>query len=154
MSESIIGVLIGGGIAILTSLINQWSNNYSKRKSWLLERKAEALSNILKFAYLIKNKGSKVIYGKPNGKVLSQEDMRELFRESAELKYWMATSEIFVNDKNKEKLKNMRNKMDESLIPFHNFVSGKAEEGNEYQFDPNFGDELLDKIINIANEEL
>ncbi len=156
MTESIVGVLIGGGIAIITSILSQWGSTYAQRKHWRHEKKAEALSNVLKFCYMIKNKGSKVIHGNPKGKVLTPDDMRELFRESAELKYWMANSEVYVSKKNKASLNALRTKMDESLILFHDFVKSmdNQEQKDEYQFDPNFGDEVLNKVIAIANDEL
>lgn len=151
MSDTLLGVIIGGSIALLTSLAGQIGSYIIQRLNWRRDRKAEALSNVLKWAYKIKNKGSKVIYDKPKGKFMSNQDIQELFGESAELKYWMSISEVLVSKNNKKKLSELRNKMDESLIPFHNFVS---EKNTEYEFDENFDKEVLSRVIEVANNEL
>ena len=154
MTESIIGVLIGGGITIISSFLFHYFNFWQGRKNWKRNKKAEALSKVLLFSYRIKNKGSKVIHGQPKGKHLSQEDIREMFSDAAELKYWIASSEIYVNKRNKKALRDLRNQLDESYIPFHNFIQREEDEKTRNNSDPKLDQKIFDKIIDIANKEL
>lgn len=153
MSEGLIGVIIGGGLGVLSNLITMLHNNWKESQSWKKDKKIESLTKILEYAYKIKNKGTAPIYDNPQGKHLGPAEMKELFHETATLKYWMATAEIYCPPGNKNELANLRKELVQSYTAFHSFHSS-MDKANTQDKKENFDIILINKVIEIANKEL
>ena len=113
----------------------------------------ESLTKILEYAYKIKNKGTAPIYDNPQGKHLGPADMKELFQETATLKYLMASAQIYCSPDNKSELANLRKELDQSYTAFHSFHTSIDKASTEDKKEP-LDINLINKVIEIANIEL
>ncbi|MBK9929611.1 MAG: hypothetical protein IPP04_07030 [Saprospiraceae bacterium] len=79
--------------------------------------------------------------------------MKELFHETATLKYWMAKAEIYCSPYNKKELANLRKELDNSYTAFHSFHS-YIDKANTEEKKESLDIILINKVIEIANKEL
>lgn len=154
MSEGLIGVIIGGILGSATNIITMLYNGWKDSINWKKEKKGESLTKILYYAYRLKNKGSSPMYDNPKGKHLGPNELKELFDETATLKYWMATAQIYCSPTNRNTLDSLRKDLDQSYTAFHSFHTqlNVADPVNDIEVP--LDQKLINRIIEIANNEL